>query len=155
MSDRTFGYIRVSTKEQNEERQVIALLEAGVSAEHIYIEKQSGKDFERPIFINLTKKLKVGDTLIVKSIDRLGRNYKEVIKYWQFITNEKKVNIVVLDQPLLDTRQNKNLIETFISDLAKIFFGCDQKQCIKYVNAHGAQKRRYCKHHKMPRKYPA
>ena len=114
---KTYGYIRVSTKEQNEERQVIAMQEFGVSDNCMVIDKQSGKDFERPNYKKLIKRLCPGDTLIIKSIDRLGRNYEEIQNQWRIITKEKKVDIVVIDMPLLDTRRDKNLLGTFISDL--------------------------------------
>jgi DNA invertase Pin-like site-specific DNA recombinase len=117
MSNKIYGYIRVSTKDQNEDRQRIALLEFGVPQKNIYIDKQSGKNFERPQYQKLLKRLKKGDTLIVKSIDRLGRNYAEIIEQWRIITKDKKVDIVVLDISLLDTRQSHDLIGTLIADL--------------------------------------
>ena len=112
-----YGYIRVSTREQNEDRQVIALTEWGVDAKHIYLDKQSGKDFERPQYRRLLRKLKSGDALIVKSIDRLGRNYDEILEQWRIITKEKHADIVVLDMPLLDTRTNRDLTGTLIADI--------------------------------------
>ena len=113
-----YGYARVSSKEQNTDRQLIALLEAGLSENQIFTDKQSGKDFDRPRYLQLMKKLKEGDTLFVKSIDRLGRNYDEVIEQWRLITKEKRADIVVLDMPLLDTRsKEKDLTGTFIADL--------------------------------------
>ncbi len=112
-----FGYVRVSTKEQNLDRQLFALREYGVSDAQIYQEKQSGKDFERPVYRRLIKKLKPGDTLVIKSIDRLGRNYDEILEQWRVITKERKANIVVLDMPLLDTRQGRDLTGTLIADL--------------------------------------
>ena len=117
MENRIYGYVRVSSQEQNEDRQLIAMAEAGVARGNIFIDKQSGKDFERPNYKRLMKKLRPGDTLIIKSIDRLGRNYEEIQNQWRFITKEKKVDIVVIDMPLLDTRRDKNLLGTFISDL--------------------------------------
>lgn len=111
----TYGYIRVSTQEQNGDRQIIAMRNAGVSK--LYIEKQSGKDFNRPHYKMLVNKLKMGDVLFVKSIDRFGRNYEEILEQWRFITKEKKADIVVLDMPLLDTRKGKDLIGTLISDI--------------------------------------
>ena len=117
MSGRIFGYIRVSTKEQNEARQRIAMLDFGVSQKNIYLDKQSGKDFQRPEYIRLMKKLKPGDTLVVKSIDRLGRNYDEILEQWRIITKEKQATIVVLDMPLLDTRQGRDLTGTLIADI--------------------------------------
>lgn len=112
-----YGYIRVSTQEQNEDRQTIALRRAGIENENIYMDKQSGRDFNRPMYKRLVKRLKENDTLFVKSIDRLGRNYEEIIEQWRFLTKEKKIDIVVLDMPLLDTRWGKDLIGTFLSDL--------------------------------------
>ena len=111
-----YGYARVSTKEQNEQRQMIALREFGIDAKRIYMDKQSGKDFERANYKKLLRKVKSGDTLVVKSIDRLGRNYDEILEQWRIITKEKQVAIVVLDMPLLDTRQNRDLTGTLIAD---------------------------------------
>ncbi len=115
--ERVYGYIRVSTKEQNEDRQVIAMREFGVPEENTVIEKQSGKDFERPKYKSLVKKIKPGDTLVVKSIDRLGRNYDEILEEWRRITKEKQAHIVVLDMPLLDTRAGRDLTGTLIADI--------------------------------------
>ena len=112
-----YGYVRVSTKEQNEQRQMIALREFGIDAKRIYMDKQSGKDFERVNYKKLLRKVKSGDTLVVKSIDRLGRNYDEILEQWRIITKEKQVAIVVLDMPLLDTRQNRDLTGTLIADI--------------------------------------
>ena len=112
-----YGYIRVSSQEQNEDRQLIAMAEVGVMRENIYMDKQSGKDFERPQYKRLVKKLREGDILFIKSIDRLGRNYEEILNQWRIITKEKRTDIVVLDMPLLDTRRDKNLLGTFISDI--------------------------------------
>lgn len=112
-----YGYIRVSTREQNEDRQVIALGEAGVPSERIYMDKQSGKDFNRPQYKKLLRKLKKDDVLYIKSIDRLGRNYEEILQHWRVLTKEKGVDIVVLDMPLLDTRRGKDLMGTFLSDI--------------------------------------
>ena len=115
---RIFGYVRVSTKEQNEERQMLALLECGVREENILIDRQSGKDFNRPMYQQLMKALKPGDTLYIKSIDRLGRNYEEIMNQWRVITKERKVSVVVLDMPLLDTREkDRDLTGVFIADL--------------------------------------
>ena len=117
MKKTMYGYARVSSKEQNEARQVIALREFGVEEPHIVIEKQSGKDFNRPQYSSLLRKLKAGDTLVIKSIDRLGRNYDEIIEQWRIITKEKQAAIVVLDMPLLDTRQGRDLTGTLIADI--------------------------------------
>jgi DNA invertase Pin-like site-specific DNA recombinase len=113
----TYGYIRVSSREQNEGRQIIALGEVGVSGRMIYMDKQSGKDFNRPQYKKLLRKLKKDDLLYVKSIDRLGRNYTEILEQWRILTKEKGVDIVVLDMPLLDTRRGKDLMGTFLSDI--------------------------------------
>lgn len=112
-----FGYIRVSTREQNMDRQKIALTNAGIPQERIYMDKQSGKDFDRPQYIKMLSELKQGSVLYVKSIDRLGRNYSDLTEQWRLITKEKRADIVVLDMPLLDTRKNKDLLGTFISDI--------------------------------------
>ncbi|MBR4445549.1 MAG: recombinase family protein [Solobacterium sp.] len=112
-----YGYIRVSSKDQNEDRQLLAQKELGIPLSNIYIDKQSGKDFERPQYRKLIRKLKKDDILYVKSIDRLGRNYEEIQEQWRYITKEKQADIVVLDMPLLDTRQCKDLLGTFISDI--------------------------------------
>ena len=112
-----YGYIRVSTREQNEQRQLIALREFGIDEKKIYMDKQSGKDFERRNYKKMVQKLKKDDTLVVKSIDRLGRNYDEILEQWRVITKEKQVDIVVLDMPLLDTRRNRDLTGTLIADI--------------------------------------
>jgi DNA invertase Pin-like site-specific DNA recombinase len=117
MTNRTYGYCRVSDKDQNESRQVKAMTEAGVDERFILLDKQSGKDFNRPQYQILKNALREGDLLILKSIDRLGRNYKEIIKEWQYITQELKADIKVLDMSMLDTRLHKDLLGTFISDL--------------------------------------
>ncbi|MCD7832947.1 MAG: recombinase family protein [Lachnospiraceae bacterium] len=113
----TYGYVRVSTKEQNEDRQIIAMQEANVPEKNIFMDKQSGKDFDRPQYKKLVKKLHKDDLLYIKSIDRLGRNYEEIQNQWRILTKEKYVDIVVLDMPLLDTRRDKNLIGTFVADI--------------------------------------
>lgn len=113
----TYGYIRVSTKDQNEDRQRIALIDAGVQPKNIILDKQSGKDFNRPGYRRLCKKVKPGDTLFIKSIDRLGRNYNEILEQWRYLTKEKQIAIVVLDMPLLDTRKGRDLTGELISDI--------------------------------------
>ena len=113
----TYGYIRVSTAEQNEDRQTIAMKEQKISAERIYTDKISGKDFERPAFKELSKKLTTGDLLYIKSIDRLGRNYDEIQNQWRILTKERGVDIAVIDMPLLNTRNGKDLMGTFIADI--------------------------------------
>lgn len=117
IEQKIYGYIRVSTREQNEDRQVIALREVGVPERNVYIDKQSGKDFERPQYKKLLRKMKKDDLLYIKSIDRLGRNYAEILEQWRFLTKEKGIDIVVLDMPLLDTRRGKDLLGTFLSDI--------------------------------------
>ena len=112
-----YGYVRVSTREQNEDRQIIALNSAEVPKQNIYVDKQSGKDFNRPMYRKLLRRLRQDDLLYIKSIDRLGRNYGEVLEQWRILTKEKKVDIVVLDMPLLDTRRGKDLVGTFLSDI--------------------------------------
>lgn len=113
-----YGYIRVSSKEQNVDRQMDALLELGINKRNIFTDKQSGKDFERPAYKRLMKKLKQGDLLIIKSIDRLGRNYDEILEQWRIITKQKQADIFVIDFPLLDTRKKENdLTGTFVADL--------------------------------------
>ena len=112
-----FGYIRVSTREQNEARQVIALREFGVPEDCVFMDKQSGKDFQRPAYQALLAALSPGDVLVVKSIDRLGRNYDEILEQWRMITKEKGAAIVVLDMPLLDTRNSRDLTGTLIADI--------------------------------------
>ncbi|MCI8284481.1 MAG: recombinase family protein [Firmicutes bacterium] len=112
-----YGYIRVSTREQNEDRQLIAMDGLAIPKKNIFIDKQSGKDFERPQYKKLVKKLKPNDLLYIKSIDRLGRNYEEILEQWRILTKEKLIDIVVLDMPLLDTRRGKDLMGTFLSDI--------------------------------------
>ena len=112
-----YGYIRVSSKDQKEDRQQIALKEVGVEKQNIYTDKQSGKDFNRPQYKKMLRKLKKDDLLYIKSIDRLGRNYEEILQQWRILTKEKVVDIVVLDMPLLDTRRGKDLMGTFLSDI--------------------------------------
>ena len=117
MESNTYGYARVSTHEQNEDRQLIAMREFGVAAENIIVEKLSGKDFNRPLYQRLVRILRPGDVLVVKSIDRLGRNYDEILEQWGVITKKRKAAIVVLDMPLLDTRQGRDLTGTLIADI--------------------------------------
>lgn len=112
-----YGYVRVSTKEQNEDRQLAALAPFEIPAGNLYMDKLSGKDFKRPAYRKLVRRLKPDDVLIVKSIDRLGRNYKEIMEQWRIITKEKRADIKVIDTPLLDTTYCKDLLGTFIADL--------------------------------------
>ena len=112
-----YGYVRVSSADQNEERQRIAMAQEGLKEKDIFMDKQSGKDFERPAYLKLLKKLKEGDLLLIESIDRLGRNYEEIIEQWRHITKVIRADIRVLDMPLLDTTLSKDLLGTFIADL--------------------------------------
>lgn len=114
---KVYGYVRVSTKDQNVDRQVVAMQKLGIRVENIFIDKQSGKDFNRIGYKRLLRKIKTGDVLYVKSIDRLGRNYEEIIEQWKYLTKKRKIDIVIIDMPLLDTRYAKDLLGTFISDL--------------------------------------
>ena len=114
---KVYGYVRVSTREQNEDRQVIALKEMGVPKQNIYMDKLSGKDFERPQYKKLLRKLDSNSVLFIKSIDRLGRSYRDLSEQWRIITKDKGSDVVVIDMPILDTRREKNLLGTFISDL--------------------------------------
>jgi len=117
MMENAYGYVRVSTQDQNEARQLAAMRAFGVPEEHIVVEKLSGKDFHRPLYQRLAKRLRPEDTLVIKSIDRLGRNYTEILEQWRFITKRRRADIVVLDMPLLDTRQGRDLTGTLISDI--------------------------------------
>ncbi len=117
ISNHTYGYIRVSTRDQNEDRQLAAMRKLPIPEKNIFLDRQSGKDFERPQYKKLFKKLKPDDLLYVKSIDRLGRNYNEILEQWRILTKEKSIDIVVLDMPLLDTRIGKDLMGTFLSDI--------------------------------------
>ena len=112
-----YGYIRVSTKEQNEDRQSLALASFDIPPRRLYIDRKSGKDFDRPAYQRLKKRLRAGDLIVTKSIDRFGRNYKEIMEEWKIISRDIGADICVIDMPLLDTRQNKDLLGTFISDL--------------------------------------
>lgn len=115
--NRVYGYIRVSSRDQNEDRQVCALRKAGIEEKNIYMDKQSGKDFNRPQYKKLVRKMKQGDLLYILSIDRLGRNYSEIQDQWRMLTKEIGIDICVIDMPLLDTRRGKDLMGTFIADL--------------------------------------
>ena len=112
-----YAYIRVSSREQNEDRQLIAMRKMKVQSENIYIDKQSGKDFNRPQYRKMVRRMKKDDLLYIKSIDRLGRNYGEILEQWRILTKEKGIDIAVLDMPLLDTRRGKDLMGTFLSDI--------------------------------------
>ena len=112
-----YGYIRVSSRDQNEDRKLLAIQQLSIAQENIVIDKQSGKDFQRPQYKKLVRKLKKDDVLYIKSIDRLGRNYAEILEQWRILTKSKGIDIVVLDMPLLDTRRGKDLMGTFLSDI--------------------------------------
>lgn len=141
MANRIYGYIRISSKDQNAARQMIALEGYGIPSSYIFIDKQSGKDFDRPAYQKLIKKLKSGDTLVVKSIDRLGRNYDEILKQWRIITKEISADIVVLDMPLLNTRKReRDLTGTFIADLVLqilSYVAQTEREAIKQRQAEG------------------
>ena len=117
MNETVYGYVRVSSKDQNIERQMIAMADFGIDTKKIYIDQRSGKDFDRPEYQKLIKKIKKGDTIVLQSIDRLGRNYEEIIEQWRKITKEIQAAIVVLDMPLLDTRQGRDLTGILIADI--------------------------------------
>ena len=117
MAETMYGYVRVSTREQNEDRQMLAMERFGVERRNIFLDKQSGQDFNRPRYRGLLRRMREGDVLGIKSIDRLGRNYEEILEQWRCITREKKAAIVVLDMPLLDTRQSRSLMGTLIADI--------------------------------------
>ena len=140
IESKIYGYIRVSSKDQNEDRQLIALHGKGVKDDHIYIDKKSGKDFNHPQYKKLVKKLKPGDLLMIQSIDRLGRNYEKVQNQWRVLTKEKEVDICVIDMPLLDTRQGKDLMGTFIADLVlqiMSFVAQNEREYIRKRQAEG------------------
>jgi len=135
-----YGYARVSSIDQNEERQMVALRDAAVSENNIFMDKQSGKDFERPNYKKMVKKMKAGDILYILSIDRLGRNYEEIQKQWHILTKEIGIDICVLDMPLLDTRNGKDLMGTFIADLVLqilSFVAQNERENIKKRQAEG------------------
>ena len=136
----TYGYARVSGIDQNEDRQMIAMSEYGIPPECVFIDKQSGKDFNRPAFNSLLKKLKPGDLLFIKSIDRLGRDYAEILNFWRILTKERSVDIVVIDMPLLDTRQGKDLLGTLIADIVLnllSFVAQNERESIRQRQAEG------------------
>lgn len=136
----TFGYIRVSSTDQNESRQRIALDRQSIPSSHIFMDKMSGKDFQRPQYQAMLKKFKPGDQLCIMSIDRLGRNYEEILEQWRVLTKEKRVDIFVLDMPLLDTRRNKDLLGTFIADLVLqvlSFVAQNERENIRHRQAQG------------------
>ena len=159
IEQKIYGYIRVSTREQNEDRQVIALREVGVPERNVYIDKQSGKDFKRPQYKKLLRKMKKDDLLYIKSIDRLGRNYAEILEQWRLLTQTKGADIVVLDMPLLDTRRGKDLMGTFLSDIVLqvlSFVAENERTNIRQRQAEGiaAAKARGVKFGRPPRPLP-
>lgn len=159
MNGRVYGYIRVSSTDQNEDRQVIALREKKVLEKDIYMDKQSGKDFNRPQYQKLVKRLKSGDLLYILSIDRLGRNYEEIQNQWRILTKEIGVDICVIDMPLLDTRNGKDLMGTFIADLVLqilSFVAQSERENIRKRQAEGiaAAKARGVRFGRPPRPLP-
>ena len=160
MENQIYGYIRVSSRDQNEDRQVIAMREFGIAEKNLVIDKQSGKDFARPGYRRLLRKLKPNDTLVIKSIDRLGRNYDEVLEQWRLLTKENQVDIVVLDMPLLDTRKGRDLIGTLISDIVLqllSYVAQTEREFIHQRQAEGiaAAKARGVKFGRKPKERPA
>ena len=154
-----YGYVRVSTREQNEERQLLALHALPVPRQNIFMDKQSGKDFERPQYCQLVRKLKKHDVLYIKSIDRLGRNYAEILDQWRILTRDKGVDIVVIDMPLLDTRRGKDLMGAFLSDIVLqvlSFVAENERMSIRQRQAEGieAAKARGIRFGRPPRPLP-
>ena len=154
-----YGYIRVSTKEQNEARQRIAMHEFGIPDRNIILDKQSGKDFERPGFRKLVKKMKPEDVLVIKSIDRLGRNYEDILEQWRYLTKERQISIVVLDMPLLDTRKDRDLTGALIADivLQLLSYVAETERClIRQRQAEGieAAKKRGVQFGRKPKERP-
>ena len=158
-----YAYVRVSSADQSPDRQLLAMKEAGVSDREIYIDKQSGKDFDRPAWQRLMRRLKAGDVLFVKSIDRLGRNYEEILAQWRWITKKKQASIVVLDMPLLDTRKDRDLMSTVIADIVlqllsyvaqteREFIRQRQAEGIAAAKARGVRFGRLCK--EIPANFP-
>ncbi len=154
-----YGYMRISSQDQNEARQIIALKEVGIPTQNIYFDKQSGKDFQRTNYKKLLRKIKKDDLLYIKSIDRLGRNYEEILYQWRTLTKEKGVDIVVLDMPLLDTRRGKDLMGTFLSDIVLqvlSFVAENERENIRRRQAEGiaAAKARGVKFGRPPKELP-
>ena len=154
-----FGYIRVSSRDQNEERQAAAFRELTIPAKNIFMDRQSGKDFERPSYKRMVRRMKKDDLLYIKSIDRLGRNYEEILEQWRILTKEKGIDIVVLDMPLLDTRRGKDLMGTFLSDIVLqvlSFVAENERTAIRQRQAEGiaAAKAKGVKFGRPARPYP-
>ena len=159
MEKAVYGYVRVSTREQNEDRQMIAMEKMHVPKENIYIDKQSGKDFERPMYRRMMRKLKPNDLIFIKSIDRLGRNYEEIIEQWRIITKVKGADIYVIDMPILDTRQGKDLMGTFLSDIVLqllSFVAENERSTIRQRQAEGiaAARARGVRFGRLPKERP-
>ena len=159
MSEKVYAYGRVSTKEQHVDRQVIAFRKVGVKPENFFLDKISGKDFERPAYKAMIRKLKEGDTLVIKSIDRLGRSYEDTINQWRYITKEKKVSIQVIDTPILNTAPNRDLMGTVICDVflqLQSAFAQQEREIIHSRQAEGieAAKRRGVRFGRPPKKIP-
>lgn len=159
MTGQVYGYIRVSSMDQNENRQLDAMWEKNIPKENLYIDKQSGKDFDRPQYKKMMKRLKAGDLLYIVSIDRLGRNYKEIQNQWHILTKEKDVDICVIDMPLLDTRTGKDLMGTFIADIVLqilSFVAQNERENIRKRQAEGieAAKARGVKFGRPPQPLP-
>ena len=160
MAQNIYGYIRVSSRDQNEDRQVLAMREINVPEKNIYIDKQSGKDFDRPQYKKLVRRLKKDDLLYIKSIDRLGRNYEEIQNQWRLLTKDKGADICVIDMPLLDTRRGKDLVGTFLSDivLQVLSFVAENERCnIRQRQAEGiaAAKKRGIRFGRPPKPLPS
>ena len=159
MAQSIYGYIRVSSRDQNEDRQVLAMREINIPEKNIYIDKQSGKDFDRPQYKKLVRRLKKDDLLYIKSIDRLGRNYEEIQNQWRLLTKDKGVDICVIDMPLLDTRRGKDLVGTFLSDivLQVLSFVAENERCnLRQRQAEGiaAAKKRGVRFGRPPQSLP-
>ena len=159
MANNIYGYVRVSTVDQNEDRQMLAMRELSIPERNLFVEKQSGKDFQRPQYKKLVRRLRPEDLLYIKSIDRLGRNYEEILEQWRVLTKEKRIDIVVLDMPLLDTRRGKDLMGTFLSDIVLqvlSFVAENERTTIRQRQAEGiaAAKARGVKFGRPPRPVP-
>ena len=159
MSNKMYGYIRVSTKEQHEARQQVALEEFGVPKDNVFMDKMSGKNFDRPAWKKLVQKLRPNDLLVVKSVDRLGRNYAEMIEQWRMITKEKQADISVIDMPILDTQGKRDLMGTLVADIVLVvasYFAQSEREAIRQRQAEGiaAAKAKGVKFGKAPKEPP-
>ena len=136
-----YGYVRVSSIDQNEQRQLVEMRKLEIPEKNIFVDKQSGKDFNRPQYRKLVRKMKKGDLLYILSIDRLGRNYDEIQEQWRYLTREKEIDIAVIDMPLLDTRNSKDLMGTFLADIVlQILSFVAQNLCPQKLNAYFCRK---------------